>query len=102
MTHVITELCERKGDCVEACPVDCIMPGKKGDAAWPLFYIDPEVCIDCTNCVSACPIDGAIYADYELPPEAAHMTAVNAAFYAAGGGKWDFDKDRDLEEQRGQ
>ena len=25
MAHVITELCTRKGDCVEVCPVDCIL-----------------------------------------------------------------------------
>jgi NAD-dependent dihydropyrimidine dehydrogenase PreA subunit len=55
MTHVITRLCTRAGDCVEVCPVDCIVPGPKGDGAWPYFYIDPETCIDCGSCVSVCP-----------------------------------------------
>ena len=49
MTYVIAETCTREGDCVEVCPVDCIVPGEKGNAEWPLFYIDPDVCIG-QNC----------------------------------------------------
>ena len=58
MAYVITELCTRKGDCVEVCPVDCIVPGPRVDANWPLFYIDPEACIDCGACAPVCPPTG--------------------------------------------
>ena len=57
MAYVITELCTRKGDCVEVCPVDCIVPGPRVDANWPLFYIDPDACIDCAACQSECPFE---------------------------------------------
>ncbi len=101
MTYVITELCTREGDCVEVCPVDCIVPGRKGDpdhADWPLFYIDPDVCIDCGACVPVCPPE-AIFPDFEVPADQEHMTKVNAAFFAEGTGPgyWEFD----LDEQRG-
>ncbi len=58
MTHVITRLCTRAGDCVEVCPVDCIVPGPTGDADWPYFYIDPDTCIDCGACVTVCHAGG--------------------------------------------
>ena len=45
MTHVITSLCLRDGGCVTVCPVECIVPGKPVEE-WPLFYIDPDTCID--------------------------------------------------------
>lgn len=96
MTHVITELCTRKGDCVEVCPVECIVPGPRGDPNWPLFYIDPDTCIDCGACVPACP-PAAIFPDSELPPDQEHMKAVNAEFFKSGPGYWEFDleKERD-------
>jgi len=95
MTYVITELCTREGDCVEVCPVDCIVPGPKGDEKWPYFYIDPEVCIDCGACVPACPPE-AIFPEFELPEDQGHMTEVNKNYFLEGPGYWDFD----LDEQR--
>ncbi|MFN2290992.1 MAG: ferredoxin family protein [Anaerolineae bacterium] len=95
MTYVITELCVRAGDCVEVCPVECIVPGPKGDAQWPYFYIDPDTCIDCGACVSVCPPD-AIWPDDELPAEHSDYLEINERFFAEGPGYWDFD----LEEER--
>lgn len=65
MTHVITSLCLRDGGCVSVCPVECIVPGKPEDK-WPLFYIDPETCIDCGACVPECPW-AAIFPEDEVP-----------------------------------
>lgn len=65
MTHVITELCLRDGGCVVVCPVACIVPGKPQEE-WPLYYIDPNTCIDCGACVPECPY-GAIFPKNEVP-----------------------------------
>jgi ferredoxin len=65
MTHVITSLCLRDGGCVTVCPVDCIVGGKPTDK-WPLFYIDPDTCIDCGACVPECPF-AAIFPEDEVP-----------------------------------
>jgi ferredoxin--NADP+ reductase len=83
MTYVITELCTRESDCVDVCPVDCIVPGPEPE--WPLFYIDPDVCIDCGACVPVCPPE-AIFPEGELSPEHQHMTAINAKFFNEGPG----------------
>jgi ferredoxin len=45
--------------------VDCIVPGKPTDT-WPLYYIDPDTCIDCGACVSECPF-AAIFPEDEVP-----------------------------------
>ena len=65
MTHVITSLCLRDGGCVTVCPVDCIVGGKPTET-WPLFYIDPDTCIDCGACVPECPFT-AIFPEDEVP-----------------------------------
>lgn len=65
MTHVITSLCLRDGGCVTVCPVECIVPGKPTEE-WPLFYIDPDTCIDCGACVPECPW-AAIFPEDEVP-----------------------------------
>lgn len=65
MTHVITSLCLRDGGCVTVCPVECIVPGKP-TKDWPLFYIDPDTCIDCGACVPECPF-AAIFPEDEVP-----------------------------------
>lgn len=73
MTHVITSLCLRDSGCVEVCPVECIVPGKPQEE-WPMFYIDPDTCIDCGACVPECPY-AAIFPEDEVP----------AAYTAKGG-----------------
>ena len=75
MTHTITSLCLRDGGCVTVCPVECIVPGKPVEE-WPLFYIDPDTCIDCGACVPECPF-AAIFPEDEVP----------GAYKAKGGEK---------------
>lgn len=65
MTHIITSLCLRDGACMEICPVECIVPGNP-ESEWPWYYIDAEVCIDCTACLPKCPY-GAIFIEEEVP-----------------------------------
>jgi ferredoxin len=65
MTHVITSLCLRDGGCATVCPVECIVPGNPVDKH-PLFYIDPDTCIDCGACVPECPW-AAIFPEDEVP-----------------------------------
>lgn len=73
MTHVITSLCLRDSGCVEVCPVDCIVPGVP-QSENPIYYIDPDTCIDCGACVPACPYNAIFPAD-DVP----------AAYTAKGG-----------------
>lgn len=94
MPHVITSLCVRAGDCVEVCPVECIVPGPKGDADWPVFYIDPDTCIDCGSCASACPAE-AIFPEDELPAEYEGDKELNALFFTKGPGYWAFDLEKE-------
>ncbi len=73
MTHVITKLCLRDSGCQSVCPVECIVPGKP-ESEWPLYYIDPDTCIDCGACVPECPF-AAIFPEDEVP----------SAYHAKGG-----------------
>jgi NAD-dependent dihydropyrimidine dehydrogenase PreA subunit len=75
MPHVITSLCLRDGGCQTVCPVECIVAGKPEDK-WPLYYIDPDTCIDCGACVPECPWS-AIFPEDEAP----------SAYKAKGGEK---------------
>ncbi len=65
MTHIITSLCLRDSGCVEVCPVECIVAGLPQDQ-YPLYYIDPETCIDCGACIPECPFE-AIFVEDEVP-----------------------------------
>jgi ferredoxin len=98
MAYVITELCTRQGDCVEVCPVDCIVPAPKGNTDWPLFYIDPDQCIDCGACMPACPPE-AIFPEADVPADQQHMTAINRDYFAKGPGYWDFDLETERAER---
>jgi len=53
MTYVIAEPCigVKDASCVDVCPVDCIHTTDEA----PLYYIDPDECIDCGACEPACP-----------------------------------------------
>ncbi len=91
MTHVITKLCTRQGDCVEVCPVDCIVPGPKDNPEWSqYFYIDPDTCIDCGACVPVCP-PAAIFPEEDVPAEYQADTAMNKDYFTSGPGYWEFD-----------
>jgi len=52
MPYVIGAACidELAGDCVDACPVDCIYEGGRKR------YINPNECIECGACQPACPV----------------------------------------------
>jgi ferredoxin--NADP+ reductase len=96
MTHTITALCTRQGDCVEVCPVDCIIPGPTDSPEWnDLFFIDPDTCIDCGACIPVCPPE-AIFAEEDVPAEFEADTERNAKFFTDGPGYWDYD----FEEER--
>jgi ferredoxin--NADP+ reductase len=95
MTHTITKICTREGDCVEVCPVDCIIPGPKNDPTWgAYFYIDPDTCIDCGACVPVCPPE-AIFPEEDVPEEYEADTQMNADYFAEGPGYWDYDLDEE-------
>ncbi|MEK6222464.1 MAG: ferredoxin family protein, partial [Chloroflexota bacterium] len=58
-------LCLRDAGCIEVCPVECIVPGMPDDK-YPLYYIDPETCIDCGACIPECPYE-SIFTEDEVP-----------------------------------
>ncbi|MFF2016999.1 indolepyruvate ferredoxin oxidoreductase subunit alpha [Paenibacillus sp. NPDC058177] len=62
MPFVITEACinEKVADCVNVCPVDCIVEGDDQ------FFINPDVCIDCGACEVECPVSAVFYEE-DLP-----------------------------------
>lgn len=84
MAYIIAEPCIGTKDtaCVDACPVDCIHPGKNEAefADETQLYIDPMECIDCGACVPACPVS-AIFALEDLPEKWKQYTEINAKHY---------------------
>jgi ferredoxin len=78
MTYVIAEPCigVKDGACVDVCPVDCIHTTDEA----PLFYIDPEECIDCGACEPECPVT-AIFAEDALPAQWTNFIQINADFF---------------------
>ena len=78
MTYVITEPCigVKDASCVEVCPVDCI----HSDDDQPMYYINPDECIDCGACEPVCPVT-AIYAESDVPPEYQGYVQKNADYF---------------------
>jgi hypothetical protein len=37
--YVITQMCTRAGDCVDVCPIDCIVPGPRVRVIGPIFIL---------------------------------------------------------------
>lgn len=76
MAFVITSAClsEKNGSCAEVCPVDCIEEGKD------MFFIDPEICIDCSTCTTVCPVD-AIYHEDEVPQTETKFIEINKSYF---------------------
>lgn len=92
MTYIINRLCTREGDCVEVCPVECIVPGPTNDPKWnDLFFIDPDTCIDCGACAPECPVEGAITPEDEVPAEFKDDIRRNYDFFSSGPAYWDCD-----------
>ncbi len=57
MAYVITDKCEKCGDCVEECPVEAISEGEDR------YVIDPDTCVDCGTCAEVCPVGAAVPED---------------------------------------
>ncbi|WP_028984080.1 indolepyruvate ferredoxin oxidoreductase subunit alpha [Sporolactobacillus terrae] len=76
MAFVITSACENEkaGECIETCPVDCIVEDQKQ------MYIDPDVCIDCGACEAVCPVE-AIYPEDEVPENEQKYIQINRDFF---------------------
>ncbi len=85
MAYVIAEPCVGTKDtaCVDACPTDCIHPGKheNGFPAATQLYVDPNECIDCSACIPACPVS-AIFAEEDLPDKWKHYAQINRDWYS--------------------
>jgi len=76
MAFVITSPCigEKAAECVQVCPVDCIEEGKD------MYYINPDVCIDCGACEAVCPVE-AIYPEEDVPEEEYRFIQLNRDFF---------------------
>lgn len=76
MAFVITSPCigEKAGDCVTVCPVDCIEEGEEQ------FYIDPDVCIDCSACEAACPVSAIVLEDELSEEDIVYLERAQAFF----------------------
>lgn len=79
MAFVITSPChgEKSADCVDVCPVDCIIEGEN------MYYIDPDQCIECGACEAVCPVQ-AIYYEEDVPPDERKYIEMNRV-YSQGG-----------------
>lgn len=77
MAYVITSPCkgEQSAECTEVCPVGCIELGED------MYYIDPDMCIDCGACESVCPVQ-AIYFEGDVPEEEERYIELNRHFFA--------------------
>lgn len=80
MAFVITQPCEgvKDASCVDVCPVDCIHT----DAAAPMYYINPDDCIDCAYCVAVCPVS-AIFDEFTVPPNMREYVRINRLYYSS-------------------
>jgi NAD-dependent dihydropyrimidine dehydrogenase PreA subunit len=78
MTYVITEPCigVKDASCVDVCPVDCIHATDSD----PMYYIDPDECIDCGACEPECPVT-AIFAEDAVPDGQQQYTQINADYF---------------------
>lgn len=59
---IVSSICEGIGDCIPACPVECIhwagdATNEKGTR---FVYIDGSECINCHACYTACPVPEAV------------------------------------------
>lgn len=75
--HVITRLCQDclHGDCLDVCPVECIVQHDEEGLPNQLFIQDH--CIFCGACEAACP-EKAIFAFDDVPQKYHDDIALNA------------------------
>ena len=45
-----------------------------------MFYIDPDLCIDCGACEAVCPVE-AIFIEDEVPEDETEYIAINRNFF---------------------
>lgn len=82
--YVITGECKKAGDCIDACPVDCIRPSKDETEKFTStsqIYINRRECIDCAACVPVCD-SKAIFTISELPKKWRLSVRKNDAYFA--------------------
>lgn len=48
MPHVITDACQKCGECAAVCPLEIITPGETK------YVIDADQCVDCGQCSATC------------------------------------------------
>lgn len=82
MAYVITSLCTKDAECVDACPTDAIhpTPSEADYGNVEQLFIDPDTCIECGACEAVCP-SNAIFGPGEVPSEFADAEQKNAAYY---------------------
>ncbi len=78
MTFVITEPCIGVKDaaCLEVCPVRCISTTDAED----MYFIDSEVCINCSYCEPVCPVN-AIFDEFKVPSNQREFLRWSREFY---------------------
>lgn len=78
MAFIITEPCidVKDATCVEVCPVDCIHTTDED----PMYYIDPDECIDCAACEPVCPVT-AIFDQPAVPEQWQRFIQVNKDWF---------------------
>lgn len=74
LCHHIVVHRKKVGECAQVCPVDCIQEGEE------MFFIDPDVCIDCGACEAVCP-EAAIYPEEEVPEDEKRFIQLNRDFF---------------------
>jgi ferredoxin len=79
LAYVITAPCvgEKFGECVDVCPVDCIVEGDDQ------FFIDPDICIDCGACQAVCPVEAIFHEEEMLPEDEAYLAKAKVFFAKA-------------------
>ena len=90
MSYVITDPCIGTKDsaCVDACPVDCIHPGKNDGehATATMLYINPDECIDCGACLPVCPVSAIYESEDDTPESQKALIEANKLWYSDQAG----------------
>ncbi len=89
---IVSDVCAGCGDCIAACPVDCIHWVDK-HATERRAYINDQRCIDCGACLAACPTEGAILDEWK--PELQRSSDISDA--PAAGADDPPQEERDLD-----